>query len=228
MDVSYGNLAPFERELALLDEMRGKRVLDVGCGGGHNAVACARQGARVTGIDSSAAQVAAAHRLAAVEGVKVTWVQVDAVEFRGPPSGFDLILAIQLLQYVDPVGHVLATCADLLHDEGTLIASIDHPLRSCFLDPEGGELMPYPVRGYDEAAILDWEFAPGMPMRSRHWPLGKWIEAFVEAGLTVTQVVEPLAPPEVCDELWPEDGPLAPLRLIPHTAILVAVHMFAD
>jgi hypothetical protein len=43
----------------------------------------------------------------------------------------------------------------------------------------------------------------------------------VQAGFHLQQLVEAPAPLAICDELWPEDSPLAPLRAMPHTAIMV-------
>ena len=60
--VSYGNLAPDEDALGLLGDLQGKRILDVGCGGGQNAVACALAGATVVGVDLSIAQLMAGAR----------------------------------------------------------------------------------------------------------------------------------------------------------------------
>jgi hypothetical protein len=84
------------------------------------------------------------------------------------------------------------------------------------------ELSPYPVRNYFDEEPLLWNFGGDTPMQTHHYPLGQWLGWVVAAGFTLKQVIEAPAPPEVCDELWPEDSPLAPLRNLPHTAILVA------
>lgn len=221
--VSYGNLAPSDDELGLLGDLRGKRVLDIGCGGGHNAVACALAGATVVGVDLSATQLAAAKQLAQEHGVAIAWQQSDGRslgEWNGKP--FDLILAIQALPYVDDAVGMLRLARQCLRLGGRLIASIDHPIRNCFYDTEMAELSPYPVRSYDDEEPLLWNFGPGLPMQTHHRPLGQWIGWVIEAGFVLQQVIEAAAPLELQDELWPEDSPLAPLRAIPHTAILVA------
>ena len=51
--------------------MEGKRILDLGCGVGHNAIALARQGAKVIGVDESSDQVAEARAACEREGVRV-------------------------------------------------------------------------------------------------------------------------------------------------------------
>ena len=221
--VSYGNLAPSEVEVGLLGELRGQRVLDVGCGGGQNAVACALAGAQVVGVDVSGVQLTAARTLAQAHGVTVEWRHGDSLEIDLPAETlFDAVLAIQVLTYVDDPAAVLRWAAAHLRPGGRLVVSIDHPMRNCFYDVEMEELAPYPVRAYADESPLAWNFAAGMPMLMNHRPLGVWLGWIAAAGLGVQRLVEASAPPEICDELWPEDSPLAPLRNIPHTAIFVA------
>lgn len=218
--VRYGNIAPDEDALGLLGDLAGRRVLDVGCGGGHNAVACARRGAAVTGVDVSPTLLAAAQRRGQEAGVTVAWVAGMVADVPDTPV-YDLILACQALTYVEDVAATLAACHTRLAAGGRMVVALDHPLRGCFWDEDAGELNGFPLRAYDDARPLRWDFGPGLPMWSRQWTLAAWIEAFCRAGWELTRLVECRAPDEVADELWPEDGPLAPLRLIPHTAIFV-------
>ena len=221
--VSYGNLAPSEAELQLLGEVRGKRILDIGCGGGQNAVACVLAGATVVGVDVSAVQLAAAQRLAAAYDVDVQWLHGDVATLDMPSTtSFDLVLAIQTLPYVaDPAG-VLRHSSRWLGSGGELILSLDHPLRACFFDEEVEEFAAYPVRSYFAEGWLHWRFDNELPMRSQQHALGAWLGWVAAAGLMIQRVVEAPAPEALCDELWPEDSPLAPLRNVPHTAIIVA------
>src|SRR3972149_5538370 len=55
--VHYGPLCPGEDRLRLLGDIRGKKVIDMGCGGGQNAVALAKMGAKVTAVDFSCEQI---------------------------------------------------------------------------------------------------------------------------------------------------------------------------
>jgi SAM-dependent methyltransferase len=221
--VSFGNLAPTDRELRLLGELSAKRILDIGCGGGQNSVACALAGATVVGVDISSMQIAAAQRLALAHKSAVLWRQIDASELDVAVLGrFDTVLALQSLQYMDDPAKVIELSRTLLHTGGTFIASFDHPLRNCFFDEELDEFSPFPLRSYGNAAVMPWNFGEQGPMWSYHHPLGQWIEWVVGAGFRLQRVIEAHAPRELCDDLWPEDSPLAPLRLLPHTAILVA------
>jgi SAM-dependent methyltransferase len=221
--VAYGNLAPGEDQLNLLGELRGKQVLDFGCGGGHNAVACAVQGATVTGTDLSSVQLDFARQLAQEHQVEVRWLQGDMTILANQARGaYDLILAIQVLAYLDDPVAFFPLARHCLRDRGQLVVSLDHPIRTCFYDGELDEWNAFPVRDYEDRSVVSWSFAPGLPMQTHHRPLGDWMQWLAAAGLRLRQLVEAPAPPELCDELWPEDSVLAPLRRIPHTAILVA------
>lgn len=221
-DVSYGALAPGEANLGLLGDLRGRRVLDVGCGGGNNAVACARSGAVVTGVEISNAMLVAAKRLAKVNGANINLVQGDiGADCPAFGSDFTRVLAIQVLGYVSELAVALRRLHAALAPDGLLVASIDHPVRSCFYDAEGEDLASVPLRSYFDTRPLAWRFDNGASMRSRHLPLGGWIDEFAAAGLRLERLIEPCVPADLADELWPEDSPLAPLREIPHSAIFV-------
>ncbi len=69
--VSLGALVDDDLGARLLGDVRGKWVLDAGCGGGQNSIALARMGAHVMGIDSSEAQIEYARHLAAGERLDI-------------------------------------------------------------------------------------------------------------------------------------------------------------
>ncbi|HXF64112.1 MAG TPA: class I SAM-dependent methyltransferase [Caldilineaceae bacterium] len=221
--ITYGALAPTEAELKLLGDLAGRSVLDLGCGGGQNAVACALAGAEVTAVDLSAAQLAFGRELAAAHQVSVRFIQGDAANLaRLVEPGLDLILAIQLFQYVEALAPALIACRDVLRPGGRLVISLDHPIRNCFYDAEEGEMVGYPARSYFATGPLAWSFEPGVLMHSYHRPLACWFASLREAGFSVEHVLEPPVPAPLLDELWPEDSPQAPLAALPHTLLLVA------
>src|SRR3546814_18884017 len=69
--VTYGPDVPREDTLKLLGNVEGKRILDLGCGAGHNAIALAKQGAKVIAVDESSAPVAEARAAAERADAKV-------------------------------------------------------------------------------------------------------------------------------------------------------------
>lgn len=89
----------FQATADILGDVRGKTILDAGCGSGVYSIFFARQGARVTGLDFSGVMIALARKNAAEEGCAVEWVTGDFLEF---PAGrrFDHLLFIGVFDYV--------------------------------------------------------------------------------------------------------------------------------
>jgi SAM-dependent methyltransferase len=222
--VQYGPWSPTEAKLGLLGQVQGLTILELGCGGGQCAVALAQHGAQVTGQDVSEAQLAFARQRAAAAGVEIPFVAGSAVDLSGfGPETQDLILAVYVLPYVEPLAACLAECWRVLRPGGRLVFSLDHPLRDCFLDTEEQELTLYPVRDYFDETPIRWRF-PGTHVRmaNRHLPLSGWIDHLLVAGFVLVRLVEPPVDATVAASQWPEDSPLFPIRNLPQTVIFVA------
>ena len=227
-DVHYGPWAPLERDLQLLGGLGGQRVLELGCGGGQCCIAFARQGATVTGVDFSDAQLAYARQLAAQEDLPVQFVQSGVEDLSALAAGaYDLVFSVNTLTYIEDAAACLAECCRVLAPGGRLVLALDHPLRHCFLDPGltglGDEWSIVPVRSYYDEGWHRW-FWPGSAviLQSYHRTTGQWTELLVGADLQLLRIVEPLPPADLLDDVLPEDGAQAPLRLIPHMIIFVA------
>lgn len=88
----------------LLGDVRGRSVLDLGCGHGDLAVLLAQAGARVTAVDRSAAAILAARRQAAFNGVPgIRFVQAGALD-AGALGRFDLVTGRYILHHIEPFG----------------------------------------------------------------------------------------------------------------------------
>ncbi len=122
--------------LAWVDEaagLRGRRVLDVGCGGGLLAEAMARQGATVTGIDMSPESLAVA-RLHLVESapLEVEYREISAEDLaRQRPGSFDVVTCMELLEHVPDPARLVQSCAVLAKPGGSvLFSTINRTARS--------------------------------------------------------------------------------------------------
>lgn len=104
--------------------LAGKRVADVGCGGGILAESMALQGAQVTGIDMAekALKVAKLHQLES--GVQVDYRQITAEDLaREQPAAFDVVTCMEMLEHVpDPVS-VLEACRRMVKPDGWVFLS---------------------------------------------------------------------------------------------------------
>lgn len=95
----------FDLTLAACGDVRGKRILDVGCGSGRYMVALAQRGATVLGIDFASNMLALAHALAEERGVAAhcRFIHGDFLKYDFHET-FDISLAIGLFDYVqDPL-----------------------------------------------------------------------------------------------------------------------------
>jgi len=102
--------------------LRGKAVLDVGCGGGVLAEAMAAEGARVTGIDLSEKALGVANLHQLESGVKVEYRLVAAETLAAEiPGSFDLVTCMEMLEHVPDPGSTVAACAQLVKPGGRVV-----------------------------------------------------------------------------------------------------------
>lgn len=153
-------------------QLRGARLLDLGCGGGLLAEALAREGARVTGIDLAGELIDIA-RLHLME-TRQSGASLD-LDYRlqsaealaqDEPGCFDAVVCMELLEHVPDPQSVLDACARLLKPGGLLLASTLNRTPAAFaLAIVGAEYLT----GLIEPGTHDWrkfikpsEFAAGL------------------------------------------------------------------
>lgn len=104
--------------------LQGKKVVDVGCGGGILSESMAQQGARVTGIDlaEKPLKVAKLHQLES--GVQVDYRLIAAEDLAAAePGSFDVVTCMEMLEHVpDPVS-IMSACAHMVKPGGWVFFS---------------------------------------------------------------------------------------------------------
>ena len=129
VDIHYGPSSPNEDELKLLGKLAGKRVLELGCGGGQCSVAFALRGARVTGIDFADGQLAFARTLAAENGVEAEFLRQDVKDLSPfADASLDIVFSAFNLMYLDDRPQVFREVRRVLKPGGIFAFSLDHPL----------------------------------------------------------------------------------------------------
>lgn len=118
-----------ESDLRLLGDVNGKRVLDLGCGSGENAVALAQQGAHVIALDRSIAQLHLARKLASEAEAKVEWHESDVADLAFlRADSIDLALAIGVLGEIDDIDRVFRQVHRVLRPGAAFLFTFDHPM----------------------------------------------------------------------------------------------------
>ena len=105
-------------------DLPGKKVIDIGCGGGLLSEGMARRGAQVTGIDLGEAPLAVARLHAEQSGVEVEYRQVPAEEIAAERAGqYDAVTCLEMLEHVPDPSSVIRACAKLVKPGGQVFFS---------------------------------------------------------------------------------------------------------
>src|SRR5437899_1022515 len=129
----YRNQYLMPRMLAMLGDVRGKALLDLGCGEGGYARELTRRGARVIGVDGSERVIKVARQRAHAEGVNARFVHANASALIGIESAwFDVVVAAMSLMDVEDYEGAIREVCRVLCGGGELVMSITHP---CFSAP---------------------------------------------------------------------------------------------
>lgn len=105
--------------------LSGKKVLDVGCGGGILSDSMARKGAQVTGIDLAvkALKVAQLHALeAGTQNVSYREISAEALALE-QPGAFDVVTCMEMLEHVPDPASVVRACSELVKPGGWVFFS---------------------------------------------------------------------------------------------------------
>ena len=190
----YGPYAPDENTLRLLGDVTGKRILEIGCGGGQCSIAFAKQGAICTGIDLSAEQIAFARNLASENSVEVTFKEGDVQTLTGEPDDYyDVVFTAFALQYIADLTQCFKEVRRVLKPGGIFVFSLDHPFYHVH-DPESGK----PVNSYHDTGRkeIDEVWPDGLTHKFVVYArkLSDFVNSIIAADLKLLLMLEPYEP----------------------------------
>ncbi len=174
-----------ERELRLLGDLRGKRLLDLGCGTGAAAIGFAHQGAIVIALDASDARLAHAHERAEREEVKVEWRKGDLADLAFlRAESIDAAFSADAVAEVDDAARLFRQVQRVLKPNGPFVFSYEHPMALC-IDASG-----VVERSYFEPGPIDVEH-DGETARVYTRGISEVFTELGRAGFRVDTVLEP-------------------------------------
>lgn len=167
----------------------GKRVLDIGCGGGILAEGLAHRGAEVTAIDMAEESLNVARLHLLESGLDIDYQECTAEQFaEQQPQSFDIVSCLEMLEHVPDPASVIRACAQLVKPGGQLFFStINRNLKSYVFAVLGAEyilqllpkgthhyakfIKPSELAGWLRSANLDLQDVTGMlynPLTKRY------------------------------------------------------------
>lgn len=175
-----------ESELRVLGEVRDRDVLEFGCGAAQWSIALAARGARVSGLDNSAAQLEAARRASEAAGLSFPLVHSSAEATPFADASFDVIFCDHgAMSFADPYSTV-PEAARLLRPGGLLAFSGSTPILDIAWPPATEHPGERLVVDYFDLHALE---EPGEPV-AYQLPYGAWIALFAANGLAIEGLIE--------------------------------------
>src|SRR5690348_1187233 len=127
--IQYGRDEPSDAELRLCGAMRGKRVLELGCGAGENAVTFAKHGAHTIELDRSHAELSLARNLAEAEEARVGWRESDAADLAFlRADSIELAFSVGMLAEVEDIDRLFRQVHRVLRPGAPFVFAYEHPL----------------------------------------------------------------------------------------------------
>jgi ubiquinone/menaquinone biosynthesis C-methylase UbiE len=177
---------------ALLPDIRGRNVLDLGCGFGWFCRWARQQGAsHVLGIDVSEKMLARAKE--ATDDSSITYAKADMEHLQLQPKSFDVVYSSLALHYVDNLTGLMAQAHRSLVPGGALVFSVEHPIFTAPSRPNWSQdaagRKTWPVDGYlnEGPRSTDW-LAKGVI--KQHRTLATYINMLIGIGFVISHVEE--------------------------------------
>ena len=183
--VTYGFDIPREDQLKLLGHVEGKRILDLGCGAGSNAIALARAGAKVIAVDGSTEQIAEARAAAERADLKLEVHHAPLAELAFIRADtIDAVVSAYGLAGVTDVDRVFRQVDRVLKPECHFVLSLPHPAW-LMIDPQDPERRVR--RSYWDAAPI----AAGDGPTDQPRTIANLVQSLTRANFRIDNIVEP-------------------------------------
>ncbi|THF83477.1 class I SAM-dependent methyltransferase [Cohnella fermenti] len=194
----------------MLPDLRGKRVLDLGCGyGWHCRYAREQQAEAVVGIDLSEKMLERAREMTDDPKIEYRRMAIEDIEFG--QAEFEVVISSLALHYVKDFAHLCSRVYRCLAPGGTFVLSVEHPIFTALAAQDwhygpAGEKLHWPVDQYHKEGARLTRFL-GDDVVKYHRTLAAWLTALLEAGFAIRQVSELPPAPEMleCNPAWEEE-----------------------
>jgi SAM-dependent methyltransferase len=180
-----------ERRLRLLGDVRGQRVLELGCGAARWSLGLSRKGASAIGIDTSGKQLSHALRVLGTERPKVPLLRASAERLPFRDAVFDLAFCdFGALTFADPE-RAIPEAARVLRPGGRLVFAQSSPIRFLF-EVENADTISFRLQR--DYFSLGWLHFPETNERALTY--SGWVHLFRRSGFVVEDLLETIPGPK--------------------------------
>jgi ubiquinone/menaquinone biosynthesis C-methylase UbiE len=163
---------------SMIGDIKGKKILDVGCGAGRDCKIMAEKGAKVIGIDVSPKMIALAQEKC--KGLDVEFYLRDMERTGFPNEEFDIITAIFSVSYKKSLKKVLREFYRILKKNGEVFIVVSHPIR---------KMIKY-THNYFESG-KHWENFKNIKRFGYYRTMEEYINSIISEGFVVREIREP-------------------------------------
>lgn len=192
-DVYWGDFVATESQLRILGDVRGKRILEIACGGAQSSIALSKWGAETFGVDLSEKQILYGKKLARSESVEVNLLVCNMEKLPFKDESFDIVTTAVSLFYAPDMNSVIAEANRVLVRNGDFTFSTAHPFAE-------GKLVKYrgkkavALRSYFKRRVVHWidRLPDGakVNMYSYYRTLQDYFDLLIANGFVVEKYVE--------------------------------------
>lgn len=186
----------------MFPDLKGKSVLDLGCGYGWHCKYAVEQGAAsVLGIDRSEKMIAEARRKNSAD-----WIEYRVCgiyDFDYPAESYDLVVSNLVLHYIEDLEEVYRLVHRALKSGGTFLFNIEHPTFTAGVNQQFAADGTWPVTDYYYPGERITDFL-GHEVKKYHHTLTQILNGLLQTGFMI-EAVEEAMPPEKWREQMPEE-----------------------
>ncbi|MFX0101822.1 MAG: class I SAM-dependent methyltransferase [Candidatus Hodarchaeota archaeon] len=186
--LNFGLFGSIPDEDALLGDVKGKKVIELGCGGGEGSITLALRGALCTGIDMCETQLQIAKQRAKERNVNVKFLLGDIENLSMLDADqFDMAFSIFCFDWAQDLAKVFKEAWRVLKDDGILVFTTQHPVFNCM---PSDLKKPYFKISYFQEHITE-KGDDGITITYLHPRVSDVFNSLVENGFRVEKLIEP-------------------------------------
>lgn len=206
---SANNLEEKPALFSLAPDLRGKAVLDLGCGYGENCAEFLRLGAsRVSGVDISEKML----EVAKSEYSDIEFIRGDMIDLSFLTGKYDVVFSSLALHYVEDFGRLAEEIYELLNGDGYFIFSQEHPLTTApisgasWTKDKNGDALHYNLTDYTRSGKRSTTWIVD-GVEKYHRTFSDIVNALASTGFVITKMLEPTPTEEIIrrDPRWEKD-----------------------